>query len=149
MQIQLFTISRQTRALGQHVTAGTGCIARRELAAFTATHLLSEVAHRVMTTEASSLHKWPASGIVARLKQNPGIVQNLTNFRHAVEQIPLYGVHVLVIPAALVATAANVSQQTGLLSNDALIVAVLRTHGLTKLASNDRVFKGGCRATKR
>jgi predicted nucleic acid-binding protein len=115
-------------------------IARRKLAAFTATHILSEVAHRVMTIEASSLQKWPASGIVPRLKQNPGIVQNLTNFRQAVEQIPLYGIHVLVIPAGLVAAAAIISQQIGLLSNDALIVAVMRTHGLTNLASNDTDF---------
>jgi predicted nucleic acid-binding protein len=115
-------------------------IARRELAAFTSTHVLGEVTHRVMTTEAASLHHWPAGGIISRLKQNPALVQNLTNFRHAVEQIPLYGVHVLVIPAGLVATAAVVSQQTGLLSNDALIVAIMRVHGITKLASGDTDF---------
>jgi predicted nucleic acid-binding protein len=113
-------------------------LARNSL--ITATHILSEVAHRVMTIEASSLHNWPAAGIVPRLKQNPGIVQNLTNSRQAVEQIPLYGVHILVIPAGLVATAAAISQQTGLLSNDALIVAVMRANGLSKLASNDTDF---------
>jgi predicted nucleic acid-binding protein len=129
-----------------HPRFGASCsqflqrIARQELAGFTATHILSEVAHRVMTIEASSLHKWPATGIVPRLKQNHGMVQNLTNFRQAVEQIPVYGVHVLVIAAGLVATAATVSQQSGLLSNDALIVAVMRTNGLTKLASNDADF---------
>jgi predicted nucleic acid-binding protein len=69
-------------------------IARQEVAGFTATHVLSEVAHRVMTTEASSLHKWSASGIVPRLKQNPDIVKSLANFRQAVEQIPQYGVQV-------------------------------------------------------
>jgi predicted nucleic acid-binding protein len=73
-------------------------IARQEVAGFTATHVLSEVAHRVMTTEASSLHKWSASGIVPRLKQNPDIVKSLANFRQAVEQIPQYGVQVLVTP---------------------------------------------------
>jgi predicted nucleic acid-binding protein len=33
-----------------------------------------------------------------------------------------------------------VSRQTGLLSNDALIVAVMRANGLTKLASEDADF---------
>ncbi len=108
-------------------------IARQEVA-------LSEVAHRVMTTEASSLHKWSASGIVPRLKQHPDIVKSLANFRQAVEQIPQYGVQVLVIPADLVATAATISQQTGLLSNDALIVAIMQANGLSKLASNDADF---------
>jgi predicted nucleic acid-binding protein len=37
-------------------------MARQEVAGFTATHVLSEVAHRVMTTEASSLHK-PTLGV--------------------------------------------------------------------------------------
>jgi predicted nucleic acid-binding protein len=47
---------------------------------------------------------------------------------------------VLTIPAALVATAAAVSQQTGLLSDDALIVAVMRHYGLANLASHDADF---------
>ena len=36
--------------------------------------------------------------------------------------------------------AAGISQQTGLLSNDALIVAVMQANGLTNLASNDGDF---------
>ena len=37
-------------------------------------------------------------------------------------------------------TAADVSQQTGLLSNDALLIAVMQTNGLTNLASHDSDF---------
>jgi predicted nucleic acid-binding protein len=37
-------------------------------------------------------------------------------------------------------TAAGISQQTGLLSNDALIVAVMQANGLTRLASQDADF---------
>jgi len=33
-----------------------------------------------------------------------------------------------------------VSQQTGLLTNDALIIAVMQAHGLTNLASSDTDF---------
>jgi predicted nucleic acid-binding protein len=40
----------------------------------------------------------------------------------------------------LIATAAAVSQQTGLLSNDSLIVAVMQANGLTNLASHDADF---------
>jgi predicted nucleic acid-binding protein len=39
-----------------------------------------------------------------------------------------------------VVTATTISQQTGLLINDALIVAVMQAHGLTKLASHDADF---------
>jgi predicted nucleic acid-binding protein len=36
--------------------------------------------------------------------------------------------------------AAEISQQHGLLTNDALLVAVMREHGLTNLASQDADF---------
>jgi predicted nucleic acid-binding protein len=47
---------------------------------------------------------------------------------------------VLTVSPAWIVTAAALSQQTGLLSNDALIVAVMQNHGLTNLASNDTDF---------
>ena len=50
------------------------------------------------------------------------------------------GIQLLTIAPSLIATAAAVSQQTGLLSNDALIVAVMQQHGLTELASHDTDF---------
>ena len=37
-------------------------------------------------------------------------------------------------------TAACLSQQTGLLSNDALLIAVMQANGLTNLASHDSDF---------
>ncbi len=40
----------------------------------------------------------------------------------------------------LIAAGAAVSQQTGLLTNDALIVAVMQAHGLVNLASSDADF---------
>ena len=50
------------------------------------------------------------------------------------------GVQILTIPADMVEKAAGLSQQFGLLSNDALIVAVMQANGLTKLASADTDF---------
>jgi predicted nucleic acid-binding protein len=46
----------------------------------------------------------------------------------------------LTILPTLVVEAAKISQQTGLLSNDALTVAVMQANGITKLASNDADF---------
>ena len=42
--------------------------------------------------------------------------------------------------ADLIATAASLGQQQGLLTNDALIVAVMLANGLSKIASNDADF---------
>ena len=40
-------------------------IARQELAAFTSAHVLSNVAHRLMTIEAMSRFGWPEAGIAS------------------------------------------------------------------------------------
>jgi predicted nucleic acid-binding protein len=110
-----------------------------EILAFTSTHVLSEVAHHLMTLEASALFGW-TSKVVDHLKKQPTAIQNLTNFRQAIEKIPQLGIQVLTVPSGLIASAAVVSQQTGLLANDALIVAVMQSHGLTNLASHDTDF---------
>lgn len=130
---------------GPHPTFGLACqqllrrIENREIVGFTSTPVLSELAHRMMTLEAAALFGWP-SKIVDRLKQNPTAVGNLSKFRQAVAQVPQLNVQILTIPETLVETAAGISQHTGLLSNDALIVAVMQANGLTNLASHDADF---------
>ncbi|NLY01467.1 MAG: PIN domain-containing protein [Rhodopirellula sp.] len=49
-------------------------------------------------------------------------------------------VNTVAVPPALISIAASVSQTTGLLTNDALVVAVMQEHGLTDLASHDTDF---------
>ncbi len=128
-----------------HAVFGPPCtdllkrIELQEFSGYTSTHVLSEVAHRLMTLEAAALFTW-TSKIVQRLQQNPAHVQRLTQFRSALQKIPQMGIQVFTIPADMVDTAAGISQQVGLLSNDALIVAVMQAHGLTKLASHDGDF---------
>jgi predicted nucleic acid-binding protein len=111
-----------------------------ELSGLTSTHVLSETAHRLMATEAIALFGWPYAGIARRLKGHAAEVQKLTAFRRALQTVVASKINVLSITPALVLAAATVSQQTGLLSNDALIVAVMQGHGLTNLASNDADF---------
>ena len=112
-------------------------IQNQEIAAHTSAAILSEVAHRLMTIEARIRHHWTSGKVLHRLKQNPHIVQTLTNSEVAIASI--VGSHVQVFPvdAGSVVTAAAVSRQAGLLTNDALTVALMQAHGLTKLASND------------
>jgi predicted nucleic acid-binding protein len=114
-------------------------IGTNEVAGITSTHVLSEVAHRLMTTEASRVFGWK-SKIVDRLKRQPSEIQKLQSFRQAIERIPQLGIQVLTIPADQVAAAAALSIQYGLLSNDALVVAIMQSQGLTNIASHDADF---------
>jgi predicted nucleic acid-binding protein len=115
-------------------------IEHQNLVGFTSTHVLSEMAHRLMAMEASALFGWPFAGIARRLGQHPGQVQTLSRFRQAIQEVPQYRIQVLTIPPQFIDAAAALSQQAGLLSNDALVVAVMQANGLTKLASNDADF---------
>jgi hypothetical protein len=67
-------------------------------------------------------------------------VQALAQPRQAVDDVRAMGVQIAPVTADLVAAATLVSQQTGLLTNDALVVAVTQAHGLTHLASHDADF---------
>lgn len=115
-------------------------IDQQDLVGYTSTHVLSELAHRLMMIEASALPSWTASKIKLRLRQHPAAISNLTQFRTAVDAILQSRIVMLTIAPSLIAHATIVSQQNGLLSNDALIVAVMQSHGLANLASSDSDF---------
>jgi predicted nucleic acid-binding protein len=114
-------------------------IANGEVRAFTSTHVLSEAAHHLMTLEAAQLFGW-SSKVVQHLKQQPMQISKLTRFRTSIEAVSRLNIQVLTVQPDWIAAAAGLSQQYGLLSNDALIVAVMQAHGLSKLASNDADF---------
>jgi predicted nucleic acid-binding protein len=93
-----------------------------------------------MTLEAMHVFGLPARGIAAQLRQHPAEVQKLTRYWQAVDLVAQMGIQVVPIDLPLVAAATAHSRQHGLLTGDALIVAVMQAHGLTHLASNDTDF---------
>jgi predicted nucleic acid-binding protein len=115
-------------------------IENREVTGFTSVHLLAEVVHKLMTIEASALFGWPMAGMANRLRRHPTEVQKLTAYRVALDQISQSLVQILDAPLAILQSGAAICRQTGLLINDALIVALMQQHGLTRLASHDADF---------
>ncbi len=115
-------------------------IARQEIRGMTAADVLNDVAHRVMVLEAATVLGWTGTGITKRLRQQPAEIKRLTRFRQAVQEVPGFGIQVVPVTSSLVETATAVSQQCGLLSGDALIVAVMQQYGITDLASLDSDF---------
>jgi predicted nucleic acid-binding protein len=115
-------------------------IAGQALHGFTSAHVVSDVAHRVMTLEAMQALGLPAKGITTHLRRHPAAVQKLTRFRQAVDLMAPLGIQVVPLDLALASAAAVRSQQYGLLTGDALIVAVMEHYRLTELASNDADF---------
>jgi predicted nucleic acid-binding protein len=115
-------------------------IKRKEIQGFVSTHVVNEMAHRMRTLEAIQKLGWPVVGIAQRLRKNPAQVQKLSAVRQAVQDVPLLGLTVLTVSAGLPDAAAAISQATGLLTNDALLIALMQQSTLTNLASHDVDF---------
>lgn len=115
-------------------------IENHELTGFSSAHVLSALSHRLMTIEAATLLGRPLTGMANWLKRHPAEIQKLARSRQAIDEVALIGINVLPVTSSLVSVAADISRQYGLLSDDALVVAVMRHHGLTNLASLDTDF---------
>jgi predicted nucleic acid-binding protein len=129
-----------------HPVFGPACtqlvkqIEQQHLTGVISTHVLGDVAHRLMTLEALERFSWPPAGIAARLRKHHIEIPKLTLHVQAVSQIPLLGIQTVAIIPSLVQAATLVSQQHEQLMGDALIVATMQAHGLTHLASSDSDF---------
>ena len=115
-------------------------IEHQDIQGLTSSHVIQEAVHRIMTMEACDRFGWPARGIAGRLRKHPNEVQQLVIPRRAVDEIQAARVTGLPVTAQQVSTSVDLSRQLGLLSGDALIVAVMRDHGLSHLASLDADF---------
>ena len=93
-----------------------------------------------MTIEAINAFGWPVNQIAQRLRKSASHVQGLTLFRKAIQEVPVLGIKIVSIQPDFLDAPAAISQRTGLLSNDAMVVAVMHAQNLVSLASNDADF---------
>jgi predicted nucleic acid-binding protein len=115
-------------------------IGRGEIFAFSSTHVLLEVCHRLMALEAARTLGKPQGPMAKFLKSHLGEIQHLTSFRQAIDDLCIGQLQLLTVSPAMVQSIAAISQQIGLLTNDAAVVAIMQSNGLTKIASNDADF---------
>ncbi len=129
-----------------HPTFGPACqqlllrIENKEIQGFTSSAILSSVVHRVMTLEAVAVFQRSMQGIVSWLKRHPTEIQRLSHHKQVVDDLSLFGIQVLPVTSPQVSLAADLSSQFGILTDDALVVSVMRHHGLQALASHDADF---------
>jgi predicted nucleic acid-binding protein len=74
------------------------------------------------------------------LRRHPQDLQQLDLYRQALAQIALLGLNLVVVTEQHIAQAGDVSHQHGLPTNDAILIVVMQSRGLTRLASNDADF---------
>jgi predicted nucleic acid-binding protein len=115
-------------------------IENKELPGYTSATVLAEVAHRLMTIEVANRLSRSLTGMANWLRRHPAEVQQCTSHRRAIDELAAIPLTILPVNGSHVSRAADLSIQFGLLTNDALIVAVMQDNGLNALASLDADF---------
>ncbi len=139
---------------GPHPTLAASCcqlvqrIENLEIHGFTSSHVLGEVAHQLMIMEASKRPGWTTGKVKRRLQKQRGLLGTLTHFRTALESVLQSQIQTLPLLPPVLGAAPAICQQHDLLINDALIVALMQAHGLTKIASHDSDFDRVTRITR-
>lgn len=114
-------------------------MARSQIDAVSTAACLADAVHRVMGVEAQERFKLD-SGAVAWLQRHPERIRELSAFLDAARQLDALPLRLLPADSRAILEAAELSRRHGLLTNDAVIVALMRRHGLTHLATNDDDF---------
>lgn len=115
-------------------------INNKELMGFVSIVVLDEVLFKLIQAEASVKFNIPLNSTVQFLKMNPGKIHELTTCWHALNKILSMNITVLDTPMDF-NLVMNICREYKLLTRDALHVSVMRTHGITQIATNDGDFK--------
>lgn len=93
-----------------------------------------------MLAEAIQKRGLTTRNVLNYLKAHPEFVRTLTLTDEAIASLSRFHIRLLPVTADLVLQSLRIGEQYGLLTNDALTVAIMLEHGFRHLASNDRDF---------
>ena len=106
----------------------------------TASFIVAETVHRLMVAEAVEQQLVTSKNALKKLRERPEIVQQLSKHAESVPTIRAMNIETAALTLATVEASAGVRKQYGLLTNDSILVAVMKELGLTRLATLDKDF---------
>ena len=125
-------LSNSCRELLRRIVSG-------EIVAVVTVQILADVIHKVMAEEAR-LKFGLTSGGVPYLQRHPERIAELSIFPAVMDQLSKIPLRILPVDLNVLRDVAKLSGKHGLLTNDALIVAIMQRHAITHLATNDNDF---------
>lgn len=124
-----------------HCTHFLQRIENARLSGFTSTLVLAETLHRLMIIEAVSMLKLEPKTTIRYLKDHPSEAKKLVQHLTVPQTIQDIGIQILPLEVAGIRNSHDIKKEYGLLTNDALNLAVMRQHRLTCIATNDTDFE--------
>lgn len=106
----------------------------------TASFIVAETVHRLMVAEAIERQLITAKNPVKKLREKPHVVQQLSKHADSVHTLRAMNIEVVPLTVAAVEASAEARKQYGLLTNDSIVVAVMKELGIAKLATLDNDF---------
>lgn len=114
---------------------------RKEVTGLTSAVALAESLHRLMTIEAVVRGFLPAGNVAKKLRARPDIVRKLTLSEEQIASIPSMGIEIRPLTAQVLARAASLRREHGLMTNDSLLVATAFEQATAVFASGDPDFQ--------
>jgi predicted nucleic acid-binding protein len=102
--------------------------------------VLGDALHKVMMSEAARLAGRDRTRIVGYLKKHPKLIGQLVEWPHAIERLKVVPMQLLQTDADSLQDATRIACTHGLLTSDALTVALMQRRGIVHLATNDDDF---------
>ena len=103
--------------------------------------VLNEVFHKLMIAEVAKKFKKAAKETVKYIKRNPEVISNLAVVWREMDIIDNSNIIILEDKFSLFPDFVEISRIYNLMATDAMHVSVMKKHGITNIATNDRDFK--------
>ncbi|MEX2093502.1 MAG: type II toxin-antitoxin system VapC family toxin [Pirellulales bacterium] len=115
-------------------------VGKGELAACLTLPVLNDAVHKVMCSEAMERFNRPRAGLVGWMGRNPASVRELVRASDFLNLIGGLPIRILSADLEALIGAQRMVRAHGLLASDSLIVALMQSHSITHLATNDDDF---------
>ena len=113
-----------------------------DLEGVTDVRALADALHKTMLAEVSARHHLPRGKLVGWLKRHREALTQLPQSEAVAHRLRRLRLRVLAVPGDILPEAMVIAQQSRLLTNDAIMVAMMRRNQITRLATNDDDFDG-------
>ncbi len=111
-----------------------------QLSGFTTTTVISEALHRAMIFEATNISGLDAKGALTKLRKKPDLIKQLTQYSKIPEKITEIGIQILSVTYQTILESQYWRDNYGLMVNDSIIMASMRSFKIENLVTNDSDF---------